>query len=142
MIRRVFLDANVLFSAAYGSPGLRRLWELAEKGHRQLCSSAYAIEEAKVNLSQQEHLVRLEKLVAGITIVPEADPGMPCPVPLSRKDRPILLAAIQAGATYLVTGDLNHFGAYLGRVISGVIICTPRDYLTKHRPAQDQNSVP
>jgi predicted nucleic acid-binding protein len=129
---RVFLDANVLFSAAYGSPGLQKLWDLAAKGLCQLCSSAYAIEEARLNLDQQEHLARLEELLAWVTILPEADPETPCPVSLSPKDRPVLLAAIQAATTHLVTGDLRHFGAYLGQVISGVAICTPRDYLSRH----------
>ena len=39
-IDRVFLDANVLFSVAYGSPGLNRLWELAQEGSCVLLSSA------------------------------------------------------------------------------------------------------
>jgi len=128
---RVFLDANVLFSAAYGSPGLQRLWDLAGKGLCQLYSSAYAIEEARLNLDRQEHLPRLARLLARLTILPEADPQIPCPVSLSPKHRPILLAAIQAKTAHLVTGDLRHFGAYLGQVIGGVAICTPRDYLSR-----------
>jgi len=31
MVDRIFLDANILFSIAYGSPGLKRLKELAQK---------------------------------------------------------------------------------------------------------------
>lgn len=129
MMDRVFLDANVLFSAAYGSGGLRRLWDLAAEGACQLCASAYAVEEAARNLDQPGHLARLKDLVAKVTIVPEADPETSCPVSLPPKDIPILMAAIQTRATHLVTGDLRHFGPYLGRIIGGVLIRTPDDYL-------------
>jgi hypothetical protein len=42
---RIFLDANVLFSAAYlENSGLGRLWQLEGV---ELLSSAYAVEEAR-----------------------------------------------------------------------------------------------
>jgi hypothetical protein len=48
---RLFLDANVLSSAAYRSDaGLRRLWSL---DNVELCTSGYALEEARVNLSEE-----------------------------------------------------------------------------------------
>jgi len=53
---------------------------------------------------------------------------MLCPVILPEKDRPVLLAAVQARVTHLITGDLQHFSAYRGQIIQGVLICTPRDY--------------
>lgn len=126
---RLFLDANILFSAAYGSPGLARLWALAVERKIELLTSAYAAEEARRNLERREHRRRLESLLSAVKTVPEPDPALPCPADLPPKDRPLLLAAIQAGATHFVTGDLRHFGAYRGRRFSGVLICTPRDYL-------------
>ncbi|MGI9860936.1 PIN domain-containing protein [Moorella naiadis] len=125
---RLYLDANVLFSAAYGSPALSRLWERERRNLCQLLASGYVIEEARRNLEQQAHLMRLEKLVAQLDIVPEVDTIFSCPVHLPAKDRPVLLAAIQARATHLITGDLHHFEPYRGQVIEGVHICTPRDY--------------
>lgn len=127
---RVFLDANVLFSAAYGSPGLRRLWDMARTGRCQLLASAHVIEEARRNLDCPESLAELDELVKEVEIVPECDPQVPCPVNLPENDRPVLMAAILARATHLVTGDLKHFGAYRGQAIQGVLIQTPRDYLT------------
>ena len=45
---RLFLDANILFSAAYRlGAGLLRLWRLREV---QLMTSDYALKEAQVNL--------------------------------------------------------------------------------------------
>ena len=126
---RVFLYANVLFSAAYGSRGLLQLWQRAREGKCLLLSSSYAVEEARRNLSVPSQLDRLERLLQDVQIVPEADPSMPCPVDLPEKDRPLLLAAISAKADYFLTGDITHFGRFLGQKVAGVKICRPRDYL-------------
>ena len=48
-IDRIFLDADILFSVAHGSPGLNHLWELAQKGSCVLLASEYVIEEAKTH---------------------------------------------------------------------------------------------
>ncbi len=126
---RVFLDANVLFSVAYGSPGVTTLWALARKGRSRLLASKFVIEEARRNLSTSVQLAELAKREAGTEVVAEADPSLPCPIDLAEKDRPVLMAAISAGAHCLLTGDRQHFGRHFGRTVSGVTICTPRDYL-------------
>jgi predicted nucleic acid-binding protein len=126
---KLFLDANILFSVAYGSPGLDRLWQLAKKSHCELIASQYVIEEAKRNLDQQEHLDKLERYLSKLSIVAEADPSIPCPIDLPDKDSPVLMAAIAAKADYLLTGDVTHFGKYFAKTIMGVRISTARDYL-------------
>ena len=126
---KLFLDANILFSVSYGSPGLDRLWSLVKKGHCELVASQYVVEEAKRNLDQQEHLERLSAYLLQLTIVAEADPSIPCPIDLPDKDSPVLMAAIASNADYLLTGDVTHFGKYYGKTIMGVTISTARDYL-------------
>jgi hypothetical protein len=42
---------------------------------------------------------------------------------------PIMLAAIEARATHLLTGDMRHFGAYFGKKIHDILIIPPGDYL-------------
>jgi uncharacterized protein len=130
-VDRIFLDANILFSVAYGSPGLDRLWYLAQKKRCLLFASSYVVEEARRNLHDPDHLKKLEICVSEVHIVPEADPAMPCPIHLPEKDRPVLLAAISIKADYLITGDVVHFGKYFGQTVSGIEICRPRDYLRK-----------
>jgi predicted nucleic acid-binding protein len=125
---RVFVDANILFSIAYGSPGLERMWGLARKEQCELVASQYVVEEAKRNLDRQEQQEVLSLLVNELRIVPEADPSMPCPLPLPEKDRPVLMAALSCRADYLVTGDITHFSKYYGKIIHGLRICTPRDF--------------
>ena len=129
-IDRIFLDANILFSVAYGSPGLNRLWKLAQKGSCVLLASEYVIEEAKRNLSTSEQLQELEKYLSIVQTVPEVDPTIACPLDLPDKDRPVIMAAIGARARYFITGDITHFGKYFGQTIMGVNICLARDYIS------------
>ncbi len=126
---RIFLDANILFSVAYGSRGLDRLWELHKKGVCVLLASGYVIEEAKRNLTKPDQLKKLEASLLNVKIVLEADPGIKCPIDLSEKDQPVLMAAVSAKADYLLTGDIKHFGKYFGQRIMGVRICMARDYI-------------
>lgn len=126
---RVFLDANILFSVAYGSSGLDHLWELGRKGLCVLLASEYVIEEAKRNLSHTEQRGKLDLYLANVEIVLEANPNIKCPLDLPQGDRPVLMGAISANADYLLTGDIKHFGKYFGQTIMGVQICMARDYI-------------
>jgi len=124
----VFLDANVLFSAAYQSrAGLHRLWKLSDLA---LLTSPYALEEARRNLGEIQQRERLASLMDSVRIVPEML-GSPLPpgVQLAEKDAPILLAAIEARATHLLTGDVRDFGRYFGKRLGGVLVLTPGEYL-------------
>ncbi len=133
-VDRIFLDANILFSAAYGSPGLNHLWKIARQKQCLLFASHFVVEEARRNLYQPEQKKWLEESLLEVRIVPEADPTLPCPVGLPEKDRPVLMAAILNKADYLMTGDSTHFGKYFGQTVNGVKICRPRDYLAKLLP--------
>ena len=124
---RVFLDANILFSAAYQlGAGLLRLWKLR---HVTLCSSRYALEEARVNLSSEDQRMRLDKLSGSLRLFEAGQRGLLSGISLPEKDVPILLAAIEARATHLLTGDVRHFGPYLRKRFAGVAIMLPGDYI-------------
>jgi len=124
---RLFLDANVLFSAAYRpDAGLRRLWSLR---HAELCSSHYAVEEAKFNLSEENQRRRLSILVSKLSLFDPPLGALPAGITLPEKDVPILLAAIATRATHLLTGDLQHFGPYLGKRVAGILVLLPGEYL-------------
>ena len=131
---RIFLDANILFSIAYGSPGLNRLWKFAKKKRCLLFASDYVVEEARRNLIHPEQMEKLEAYLSNIQIIPEVDPQIPCPIELPEKDQPVLLSAISIKANYLITGDTIHFGKYFGKTVNGVKICRPRDYFSSPRP--------
>jgi predicted nucleic acid-binding protein len=128
----LFLDANVLFSAAYSPESrLRALWDATSI---ELVTSHYAIEEARRNLPRPEQRERLEKLLRGVRQVHEADPAcIPEEMILPEKDRPIIAAAIASGATHLITGDRAHFGVWYGKEIGGVLILPPAEYVERRR---------
>src|SRR5690348_8034192 len=124
---RLFLDANVLFSAAYKADArVSRLWKLHNV---VLCSSRYAIEEARFNLADNNHLQRLITLTGKLRCFQASNRQLPRGVFLPEKDAPILLGAIEAEADYLLTGDSRHFGAYFGKKIEGVTVVLPGEYL-------------
>jgi uncharacterized protein len=128
-VDRLFLDANILFSAAWReNAGVAVLWSLENVS---LSSSSYAIEEAKRNLIEPAQQHRLERLVAALQVVHAgAAPEALLPkVDLPEKDWPILRGAIAAGATHLITGDVRHFGRYFGKQIHGIRVLPPADYL-------------
>ena len=123
-----FLDANVLFSAAYRSDsGLTQLWRLPDV---VLITSECALEEARRNLKPGLPRARLAELASSMKTVPGAvEWPLPEVIELAEKDRPILAAAISAGATHLLTGDLTHVGRYFGEVIEGVLVLPPALFL-------------
>ncbi len=128
---KVFLDANVLFSAAYRPASrLSVLWKMANVA---LISSAYAAEEARRNLTQEDQRVRLSGLLRKIIVLPVVLANDPLPeiAALPEKDQPILQAAIHGRATHLLTGDFKDFGQYFGQTIRGVLILPPAEYLRK-----------
>lgn len=130
---RVFLDANVLFTAAHNRSGKAALViELGIRGRWGLATSSYAFEEARRNLEIKfpGALSTLEAFRPAIKIVPSGA-GRNCPAPLPEKDRPILEAAIRCKATHLLTGDRKHFGPFMNtpEVTSGVVIQTVAEFL-------------
>jgi hypothetical protein len=122
----LFLDANVLFSAAYHrNPGLLHLWKLSNV---VLCTSRYALEQARINLEEEEQRARLIRLSAKLQLFATAERQLPRGIALPEKDVPIVLAALEAGATHLLTGD-RHFGPYFGKKIEGLLVMLPGEYL-------------
>jgi predicted nucleic acid-binding protein len=127
---RVFLDANVLFSAPYrDNSGLLWLWQ---RKNIRLLTSDYAMEEARRNVMATDHRERLARLMEAVEIVatprPSPASATSAGVQLPEKDQPILAAVIRAAATHLLTGDKKHFGNYFGQTVHGILIETPAQY--------------
>jgi uncharacterized protein len=130
---RVFLDANVLFSAAYRETGsVRAFFGLADAGACTLVSSAYAIEEARRNvvLKHPQRVRDLEALVAILETCPEpsaATLAWASNTGLRGKDAPILAAAVDAHCHVLATGDRSDFASLFGRRLRGTLVMLPAD---------------
>jgi predicted nucleic acid-binding protein len=128
---RVFLDANVLFSAAKTDGAVRALLRLMlERGH-VLGVDAYVIAEAQRNLEAKgpQALQVLDALLPRLVVgaaAPVAAASPPELAWLPEKDRPVLATAIRLRCDVLVTGDRTHFGSGYGRSFGGVTIHSPR----------------
>lgn len=127
---RIFLDANILFSAAKSAGGIRRLLDLLLQAGHECCVDGFVIVEARRNLELKAPagLAVLDALLPRLRVTPAgaSDPDLESTLPLPEKDRPVLAAAIRHGCQALVTGDRAHFGALFGRTVHGVAIHSPR----------------
>ena len=127
---RVFLDANVLFSAARTDGAIRRLLNLLREAGHECWVDGFVAEEARRNLAAKspESLGVLETLLEVLRMAPAGRPiSMSSDlVKLPEKDRPVLDAAIRARCEVLVTGDRTHFGTFYGKLLAGVTIHSPR----------------
>lgn len=134
---KLFLDANVLFTAAYSPQGASSaLFDLAAAGRCHLVASRFAIDEARRNISIKApvHLAALDERVRSVVVVGEAGPdgvARAQAAPLVEKDAPILAAAWAAHVDVLVTGDRAHFGHLMGRTVEGLVVLTPREALVR-----------
>jgi len=118
---RVFLDANVLFSASNAGSNIARLiaW-LIERA--RAVTSDLAVEEARRNLAlkREDWLPAFEKLLGDLVVVRSA--LFDLPVRLEPKDAPLLCAAIRSRCSLFVTGDKRDFGHVYGQTVHGVEI--------------------
>jgi predicted nucleic acid-binding protein len=122
---RIFLDANILFSAAQPHSRMRAFLEVLFDQAACL-TNAYAIEEARRNLELKfpEGLKALERLTGQCEMVSRLVTGLDVELPL--KDMPILGGAIAGHATHLLTGDEKDFGKFWGKMVQGVKIVSPK----------------
>jgi predicted nucleic acid-binding protein len=125
MPMKIFLDANIIFSASQlQSPS----WQLLDRLSKNatLITHTAVWDEAQRNLLLKRPAWSAgldywrERVIQSQMIGPFPDAGLP------PKDAPILAAAIASKADRLLTGDLKHFGHLYGRTFQGVLIVSPR----------------
>ena len=127
---RVFLDANILFSAAKSDGAVRALLRLLlDRGH-ECRADAYVAAEARRNLVTKgpQAIAALDALLEHLHLAPALAGAIDSAelAWLPPKDRPVLAAAIRLGCDTLVTGDRQHFGSAYGKRVGGIAIHSPR----------------
>jgi uncharacterized protein len=130
---RVFLDANVLFTAAHNPRGKAAfVIELGTGGYFLLFTSDAALIEAERNVTAKhpDSLPFLKDLVSNINLL-AADLSAPFPDGLPPKDAVIFQAAVSCRATHFLTGDLRHFGPFMNRpdATFSIIVQTVAEFL-------------
>ena len=134
---RIFLDANILFSAAKSDGAIRSLVsQLLEAGH-ECWGDGYVADEARRNLATKAatQLRVLDELIERVqvsTVAPVLDRVAAAGLP--EKDQFVHAAAVMTKCDILVTGDRSHFGKFYGRKVAGVEIHSPRSLHDKLFP--------
>ena len=128
---RVFLDANILFSAARADGAMRTLLTLFRGRSHLLVASQSVLIEASRNLERKATTVALSDLDAiqstlEISNRERGDRSATHTAWLPTKDRHVLAAAIALKCDALFTGDKTHFGAGYGERFGNVLILSPR----------------
>ena len=125
---RIFLDANVLFSAAQTEGAVRKLITRLHESDHQLVADAHVWEEARRNLLARypSALAALDALTPTIRIFPLRNDQSAGSLPIDDKDKPVLAAAVSLGCHALITGDRTHFGHLFGTAVQGVTIYSPK----------------
>ena len=120
---RVFLDANILFSASNSFGASARVIDLL-LARAEGVTCEYACEEARrnVELKRPAWSGGFAALVLKIELAPTQVFALP--VTLASKDVPVLCSAIRSNCSYLVTNDKQDFGHLFGQAVQGVTIIT------------------
>jgi len=131
---RLFLDSNVLFTAAHNPEGKASLViELAAVGKWEVVTSAYCLAEARLNLEKKQPaaLGRLSEVLGTVRLVPDVA-GERCTLSVPEKDRPVFASAQRCKATHFLTGDRRHFGPYMNipKDTTGIVVQTVGDFLS------------
>lgn len=116
-MNKVFLDANVIFSAAYSTTGgSAYIFQLAKKDRLTLCSSRLAIKETERNLRTKADTQRvlnfydlLNEIPIKLIDVNSAKAKEKFSDLVGEKDSLILASAIASKADFFLTLDKKHF---------------------------------
>ena len=116
---RVFLDANILFSASFAKSELRGFLD-SLGAVAELVTSEHAIEEARRNVAAKRaaNSAALESFLRGVRALTVET--FTLDVDIAEKDIPILCGAIASHSAFLLTGDKKDFGHLYGKKIHGV----------------------
>ena len=124
MRMRVFLDANILFSASNLQGKTAETLRMLVSRNHEIVTNLYAWDEVCRNVS-----VKFPRGLEGLILIRERlqildtfTPPLPLDIVCAEKDIPILAGAIDAQCTHLWTGDKAHLGQFYGRRIQGVTV--------------------
>ena len=131
---KVFLDANILFSASATTSQVARLLAIVQQ-YGSCVTNSYAVEEARKNLELKKFgtLEGLDSLLEKVTFSNKLILNLP--VDLKAKDVPILGGAIASQwaespiaqkCTYLLIEDKKDFGFLFGQQVDGVLVVSPK----------------
>jgi putative PIN family toxin of toxin-antitoxin system len=143
VIKRVFVDTSVFFSACYSQTGASfEIFRLALNEVIQLITSEYVLEETRRNLASKspEDLPRFQNFLDVIDfekVNPSVEEVLKASQYTDQKDAPVVAAAQRAGADFLASLDRRHLvGQTLVAQRAGIRIVLPEVLLREVRSDQ------
>ena len=89
-------------SAATGrDPGLLQIWTIGQRENIALCTFRYALEQARINLGDQDQRTWLTRLSRSLHLIEAGQTLLPSEICRPEKDLPILLATNEVRATLM-----------------------------------------
>jgi predicted nucleic acid-binding protein len=128
---RIFVDANVLFSACNQGSRVNAMLREAIDQH-EVVTSETAMAETARNLAKKKPawLVHWSIFQSKLHSVPEAT--APPELDLPAVDGILLGTAIATDCDIFITGDHHHFGKLFGKTIGGVRVLTPAAFTAEY----------
>ena len=116
---KLFLDANVIFSASNLCSQLNQLVRILKERHTVITSTYAQIEAIRnIRAKRPDWEPGYAQIMQGIEVIQSIN--RPLKIELATKDRPILATAITYKCDYLITGDKRDFGHLFDQTIDGV----------------------
>jgi uncharacterized protein len=145
---KLFVDANILFSASLSEKGVAQALLVAAESVAARCvCSERAFAEAHRNLSIKaaQSMRNLELLSQIVARVPE--PSTPHieaarAAGVVEKDAAVFGAALECGADWFITGDVRHFGHLFGKHVEGVLVLPLREAVDRLATLRPQRKAP
>ena len=131
---RIFLDANILFSAAKSDGSIRQLLRHLKLANHALVAESHVEAEASRNIAAKADAQAVSDLDALLSQIEVSTVQFAHSMPtlkaaalwLHEKDRPVMLAALALVCDVPVTGDSTHFEPGYGKRFECVTVCSPR----------------
>ena len=133
--KKLFFDANQLFTAAWNPEGLAAgVIRRHKKLKLILITSAYTVEEARYNIGLKAPAPaqdELEKILRWFDVIDVGVREDFNPLHLPPDDLPVFQGALASKATHLITGDKKAFGSWFNRPEKtfGLVIQTLRMFV-------------
>ena len=122
---KIFLDANILFSASRKDSILRKFIQFLIEAGYTLCTNDYARTEAERNILAKKFVTEAE-FTQFINSIPSSNILKAGHIPdLAEKDQPVMRGALGLECDYLLTSDRKDFGIFLEHGYQTLKVGTP-----------------
>ena len=131
---KVFLDSNVIFSAAYSGKEKSRsylFFELQTLNIIKIYISNLVKFESihNIKIKKPEKLDFLNELLSKVYIIEDVDVYYEFAKNLPENDRIILSSAVYHDIDFFITGNTKDFLTFYNKKLKNTLILTPKDFL-------------